>query len=398
MKLWFETFGCRLNRAEALQREAELVAAGHIPAQGRLDADVIIVRGCSITARAQHDCEKLIHHLREKYPSKKIIVEGCLPDKTDPKNAALPNMVSSLSGDTPVVSTKTARAYLKIQDGCNGKCSFCIVPRFRGKSVCVPFDEVIGNAKAFIAAGYREIVVTGCNIALYESQGKHLPELIESLADISEDVRIRIGSVEPVKSTEKLIEAMASRPNICRFLHLTIQSGSDTILSAMRRPYNAKAVENIIRKASEAMPLIGLGCDLITGFPGESNLDFMVTKKLLKSFEFSNVHVFVYSERPGTAAADFSNAVPRELRKARAHDLSALAASARISYAKKFIGREVQYIVEDDDKISGWSGEYFLCKPSLLKPTPTAKRKELIKAIVTGVNKDTLITETIVEN
>lgn len=390
MKVRFETFGCRLNRAEALQREAELLSAGWKLSERRADADMIVVRGCSITRRAQHECEKLISHLKERYPTKKIVVEGCISKKS-PSSHTL--NIKGWNDSAAVVPTRTARAYLKAQDGCNGKCSFCIVPRFRGKARSVDFDELLMKARSFIDSGYREIVVTGCNLSLYNFQGKRFSQAIEALANLSPDVRIRIGSIEPVKAAEELIDVMADHSNICRFLHLPIQSGSNRTLSAMRRPYHVNDVERILKKAIDAFPLIGLGCDLITGFPGESELDFIASKRLLKSFPFSNVHAFPYSERPGTEAENLPEKIPVNVRKSRAHELADLSAACRKRYARKFIGREVEFVIEDEKKLSGWSGEYFPVELKVRDRSKRPARKELVKAKVISVIGDVLKTE-----
>lgn len=390
MKVRFETFGCRLNRAEALQREAELVAAGWELTQKRADADLIIVRGCSITQRAQHECEKTIAHIKNKYPTKRIIIEGCLAKKTAGSAAINLNQPENEN----IIPTRTARAYLKVQDGCNGRCAFCIVPTFRGSAVSVPFDKIIEKARAFADSGYHEIVLTGCNLSLYNSQGRNFAQAVDAIADISPDVRIRVGSIEPVKAAQELIDVMVQRPNVCRFLHLPIQSGSSKILASMRRPYSIRDVNAIIEKALGAFPLIGLGCDLITGFPGESILDFLATKQLLVKYPFSNVHVFAYSERPGTPAANMPGKLPKEIRKSRALEISKLAEQNRKRYLKRFIGRNVEFVIEDNKKMTGWSGEYFPCMLDLKTCSKIPRRKDLVNATVTSA-KDGVLTATI---
>jgi threonylcarbamoyladenosine tRNA methylthiotransferase MtaB len=358
MNICFDTFGCRLNRAEALEDEARSLAKGHHVVSSHAEADLIVIRGCSVTARAQHDCEKLVAHLHENYPGKRVFLTGCLPNakKLD---------ISSLSRagkDIPVaapVPKRTARAYLKVQDGCSMGCTFCIVPKFRGEPVSVPFDEVMDKAKRFIDAGYHEIVVTGCNLMLYSSEGRRLPELVAALAALSPDCRVRIGSVEPGLLAMEVVHAMAENANVCRFLHLSVQSGSDRILAAMRRPYSAKDVDAVAGEAANLMPLIGLGCDLIAGFPDESETDFRLTKGLLVRHSFSNVHAFPFSERPGTLAAAMIHAmIPKDIRRSRAKELGAMGEEARRRMARRFVGRNVEVVVENNEPVSGWTGEY----------------------------------------
>ena len=379
MKVCFETFGCRLNKAEALQMEAEYLAKGWETTKDHKEADLFVVRGCSVTRRAQEDCEKLIAHLRRHYPAKMVRVCGCLSQATRTKTP------DSVSDDVPV-PTRTARAYLKVQDGCAGKCTFCIVPKFRGLSESVDFVRVLDRAKRFVDAGYHEIVVTGCNLALYASQGKRLHDLLLALADVDTGCRIRLGSVEPEISTLETVRAMSERPNICHFLHLPIQSGANRILKVMRRPYQIHDVDKIISTATELMPDLGLGCDLMTGFPNENELDFSATVGLLKRFPFSKVHVFPFSKRPGTPAAGFPNQIPRTVKTSRARMLSEAAVAARQKFAQSFIGKTVELVIEDAQKVAGWTGEYLPCKIE----GSEVPRKELVRARVYNVKGDLL--------
>lgn len=373
MKVCFETFGCRLNRAEALQMEAEYLAKGWERTEKHSEADLFIVRGCSVTRRAEHDSYQLIEHLKRKYPNRAIKIFGCLKDakKDEPASEAIPQ--------------RTARAYLKLQDGCSGRCTFCIVPKFRGKSVSTPLYEAIDKAKRFIDAGYKEIVLTGCNLALYASEGHRLPQLFERLP---EGARYRIGSLEPGASAMEVVNVMSARADFCKFLHIPVQSGSNRILTAMRRPYLMKDVEALISHAIEKMPRLGLGCDLIAGFPGELEVDHTLSKNVLLRFPFSNAHVFPFSARPGTIAAGLPDQLPREISHKRAHELSHIAKERRAAYVKNFIGQDVEVIVESEEKRTGWSGEYFAC--TLSKAFGKLERKSLVKARVAKTKEDRL--------
>ena len=382
MKVCFETFGCRLNRAEALDQEAEYHADGWKLTSSHSDADLIIVRGCSVTRRAQRDCEQLIAHIRKKYPNKRLLIEGCLATSRTEKIAVRHAPVKASDKSSLHVPTRTARAYLKVQDGCAGKCTFCIVPKFRGKSSSIGFDAILDKAKRFIDAGYHEIVVTGCNLSLYASNGKRLPELIGALAWLSPDCRIRLGSLEPSDVAQDVVEAISRRQNICRFLHIPIQSASNRILGAMKRPYTTKEVEELVRSIRRHIQDAGIGCDLMTGFPSESDLDFMATKGMLNRDPFSRVHVFPFSERPGTPAASMAGAVPPEIRRARAKELATIADAKRTAFAKRFIGKTTEIVVEDEDSCSGWTSEYLWCScPHAHKP-----RKSLVKVRITAAD------------
>lgn len=387
MKVCFETFGCRLNQAEALQMEADYLAQGWTRTESHEDAALFVVRGCSVTVRAQRECEHMIEHLRRRYPKTPIKICGCLknldtPHIADPK-------IDTESIDA--VPTRTARAYLKVQDGCAGNCTFCIVPQFRGSSVSVPFTSLLDKAKRFIQSGYHEIVVTGCNLALYASEGKRLPDLLTALADLTPvssssalnpaTCRIRLGSLMPGPCAMDTVQAMAEHPNICRFLHLTVQSGSNSILQKMNRPYSVGDVNDLISQAIKLMPGLGLGCDLMTGFPGESALEFLMTTRFLKRQPFSNAHVFPYSIRPGTPAAEKRLQVPQDVRVDRAKELAAAAGSMRNAFAKTFLGKTVEIVVEADNGCSGWTSEYLPCSALGVVPRKSLARIRVMRVL-----------------
>ena len=404
MKVCFETFGCRLNKAEALQMEAEYAAKGWTRTDRHSDADLFVVRGCSVTRRAQRDCEKLISHLKRHYPLVPIRVCGCLEtEKAEAESASTPaksKLPDPAPDDEPEggvapIPTRTARAYLKVQDGCSGKCTFCIVPKFRGASVSTPFSDVMDRARRFIDAGYHEIVVTGCNLTLYASEGKRLPDLVAALSGLTpagskSRTRIRLGSVEPGDCALDCVHAMSENANACRFLHIPLQSGANRILMAMKRPYLSRDISNLVHLALKLMPGIRLGCDIMAGFPGESELDFAATRALLSRHPFSNVHVFPYSERPGTEAARFSGAIPPGIRALRAHTLTMQGKTNIYAYAKQFYGKVVEMVVEDEDECYGRTDEYLWCKA-----IGKAPRKSLAHVFVSKAHHNGLLEGTI---
>ena len=372
MKVCFDTFGCRLNRAEALETEAEYLAKGWVKTDKHSDADLIVVRGCSVTARAQKDCEKLISHIRRKYPTKRVIVAGCLPEAQVRHEAEI---------KTKNIPMGTTRAFLKVQDGCNSKCSFCIVPKFRGKSVSIPFEDCLDRAKRFTQAGFREIVVTGCNLMQYNDGGRYLPDLAAALASISPEIRVRLGSIEPGEIANDTVDVVSSLDNICNFLHLSIQSGSTPILASMRRRYSARDVDSLVQRIETKLPICGLGCDLIAGFPGERDIDFMATIGLVERHKFNRLHVFPYSERPGTTAEFLPCVIPKEVRKARAAQLAKEGKIQRENFAKSFVGKTVEIVVEDEKAVAGWTAEYLWCtatNPAMR----AAKRRSRVKVAV----------------
>lgn len=403
MKVCFETFGCRLNKAEALNMEALFLANGWTKTTDHFDADLIIVRGCSVTARAQHDTEKYIARLRTKYPAKRIFTAGCLADRTP--EALIEKAMRSANPTGPFIDnaipTSTARAHLKIQDGCNGGCSYCIVPKFRGKSVSEDFNSVILKAKKFIDCGYDEIVLTGCNLSLYLSDGKRLTDVLNALADLpGRGHRIRLGSLEPGPQAYDVIKAISDHENICEFLHIPIQSASNKILAEMRRPYTISDIDKLINYAVDKIPNLGLGCDVITGFPTESDSEFKTTFDFIKRHPFNNIHAFPYSERPGTMAEKISPSVPKSARYERAKALSSLVKEKRGNFAKTFRKQKVKVVIEDASTVSGWTSQYLWCTArspgnGAYAATPHGPRKNLarksiVEMLVNDSRNDTL--------
>ncbi|MGN0847402.1 MAG: radical SAM protein [Kiritimatiellia bacterium] len=384
MTIAFKTFGCRLNQAESLDLAARLAAAGHAIVALAASPDLILVRGCSVTARAQRDCEKEIARLRARHPSARVVAGGCLPNAAD--------LSALLAPQPPIapVPTATSRAYLKIQDGCSGACAFCIVPQFRGKPVSLPFDQILARARDFLSAGYRELVVTGCNLALYRESGHGLPDCLAALAELpSEGHRVRLGSLEPGICDDRILDVFAAHANICRFIHLSLQSGSDAVLRRMNRPYAVAAVEAFRAEARARLgPRLSLGADVIAGFPGETPHDHALTCQFLfpdpPRHPFANLHVFPYSERPGTPAATMAGALPRAVRRARARQIEALGRARRAAFAQSFVGQTVQVCVERDG-LHGWTAEYLPCK--LKGP---ARRRSLVEVVVDRVEDDVL--------
>ena len=395
MKIAFLTFGCRLNRAEALDEEARLLAAGHsvVLLDGDQIPDLIVVRGCSVTAKAERDCRKAIARLRLRHPASRIQLAGCLTPS--PSDSSLVTRHSSLVTSPPPLPLRTARAYLKVQDGCSGRCAFCIVPSFRGQPRSVPFDQVLARARAFLSAGYRELVVTGCNLALYRDAGHGLPDLLAALAMLGKNHRVRLSSLEPGVCDDGVLAAFAAHPNICRFIHLSIQSGANAVLARMNRPYAIETVDAFCASALRALgPRLALGADIIAGFPGETDEDFAATREFLQRYPFANLHVFPYSERPGTPAATMDGSIPPALRRARARELEKLGQAKRRAFAESFLGQNVEVCIESDN--TGWTAEYLKCSFDLTgckrpKDLLPLARRSLVQGRVVQAKGDRLV-------
>ena len=399
MKFCVETFGCRLNRAESLDLEAAFLAAGWTRAEAHRDADMIVVRCCAVTGRAQANSERLVAHLKRKYPAKRLVVLGCTKDRAN--LGFVPADVSAAlaaGADGSPLPTRSSRAYLKVQDGCSGRCTFCVVPKFRGTPVSLPFGALVARAERFADAGYGEIVLTGCNLSLYSDAGRGLADLVAALADAVPGCRLRVSSLEPSPAARDVVAVMREKANVCRFLHVPVQSGSSRILAAMGRAYRLKDAEALMREAADAMPGLGLGCDLIAGFPGEGETDHRATLGLIDRLPFTNVHVFPYSTRPGTVAAGLPGRLPHYVRHARAHEIAAAALEKRRSFARRFMGRKVEIVVEDQKALGGWTSEYLWCEVGETRarnisaghPEKYAPRRSRLAVAVRAVNGDRL--------
>lgn len=253
--------------------------------------------------------------------------------------------------ETPVREPSLTRVFLKIQEGCNDYCTYCIVPYARGPSRSRPLESILSEARHLVEQGYKEIILTGTHIGLYgqdlPGNDVDLPTVIRRLAEIEGLVRLRISSLEPHDVTPELIHCLRY-PQVCQHLHLPLQSGSDRILKMMGRQYDVDTFLNIVDEVRKVAPDIGLSADIIVGFPGETQEDFEDTLEVIKRVRFSRLHVFKYSARLGTPAYKFPGKVPGNLKTKRSQAVIALGQELSLDFHRKLIGREVEVLVEDD--------------------------------------------------
>jgi len=425
MTFAFKIFGCRLNQAEGAGWISQFEEAGYERLPFGSDADVIILYSCTVTQKAENECLKAIRHQRLIQPKAFIVLAGCAVETCD--RAALAGIVDlfiareqkekmvrlvvekcgnarmrecanaggtlcqgkAVPKRTPRLTTQ--RATLKVQDGCNFRCAYCIVPHARGEPRSLAWEACLAEAKAYCEAGFHELVITGCNTACYADDGRNLVDLLRAILLLPHLGRLRVGSIEPGTVEGELIALMAQEPPLCRFLHLPIQSGSDVTLQRMKRRYTISTIRQRLNQAFQTIPDLAVGTDLIAGFPGETLDDFEQTCQLLRDYPFANVHVFPYSERSGTPAAEMREQVPVAERKRRAKVLSALAEQQRAAYMKRFLGREVTLLVERVDRAgcaTGWSAEYLPCA---VQGVPANARKTLQTFTVCAIEKGVLV-------
>lgn len=379
--------------------ERQLQLKGFVRAESPTHAAIVILNTCTVTAAADHDARAAVRRIHRENPSARILVTGCYAQRAPQELAQLPGVswvvgnshkhlvpeivsgcessfipldrvalsapAFTLTGDifahtelahtnliaAPVftgddIGGKT-RPNLKVQDGCNNRCSFCIIPSVRGQSRSMKLERVIAEANALAAAGYREIVLSGINLGRWgrdlQPQQK-FAQLLRALLEDTDIQRIRISSVEPMDWTDEVIELVASSPRMARHAHVPLQSGSDPILRRMHRKYRPWHYAEKIRKIREAMPDAAIGADVMVGFPGETNELFEESRSFIEHLPFTYLHVFTYSSRPGTPSAAMADQVPVHVARERNRVLREMAAEKNLAFRRSFIGRSLDVI------------------------------------------------------
>lgn len=364
----FATLGCRTNQAETAQLVAGLADVCAVVPFHR-HADVYVVNTCTVTHEADRQSRQMVRRAHRANPEARIVVTGCAVDyhpeefaemqgvRLVAPNAEKDQIVQAIAewyGEreaawrpaTPEESGHT-RAWLKVSEGCNNRCAFCIVPTVRGRERSVPPDMLIERARALAELGYQEIVLTGTNIGSYgKERGTGLAELLGRLvAEVPEVSRFRVSSIEPIDFPEALIARFAD-PRVCPHVHLCLQSGSTRILNAMRRRYSADQYRRLVARLRDRRPDVAFTTDVIVGFPGETEEDFLATCRMVEEVGFAGVHLFPYSRREGTHAAGLSEAVPPGVIAERMTRLSAIADRVQARWQEGFVGQEVEVLTE----------------------------------------------------
>lgn len=370
--------GCRTNQYEGEALAAALEQAGAVRCDERPDIAVVVT--CTITAVADRKCRKLLRRLRREHPASVVVACGCYAERiTDEERDALgvdiilgnrlkhllPQVLASwfaggvkkglslldegllsdaawdgLTLDHPRLHS---RAFLKVQDGCSHYCSYCIVPFVRGRPVSRDLDESVEEARRIVASGCPEIVLTGIHIGLYEN----LAELVRRIGAVPGLRRLRFGSVEPFAVDETLLDALAETPCFCRHLHLPLQSGDDGVLARMRRGYDAAAFAGIVANIRNRLgDDVHISTDLMVGFPGEDAAAFANSLSFVRALRFGKIHVFPYSPREGTDAAEWRRPPACEVRE-RENEALAAAEELHEAYCRRWLGREVSVLVEE---------------------------------------------------
>lgn len=360
-KVAFHTLGCKVNQYETKAIAGMFEEAGYEVVSETDWADVYVINTCTVTAVADKKSRQYIRRMKKVNPESIVAVTGCYaqikPEEvaeiqgvdivtgTNEKHTILEYVREHMGGihvleyeeltdfmEMKAVSTERTRAYIKVQEGCNRFCSYCVIPYARGPVRSRPHDFIISEAKALIAAGYKEIVLTGINTALYEDGDWDISQLIGAIDELEGDFRIRLSSLEPAVINAEYVKRLVPYRKLCHHLHMSAQSGSDSVLGAMNRPYDREGYMELVNTLKKFDPCYGISTDIIVGFPGERETDFEDSFHLVEECGFCKTHIFKYSKRPMTKAAEMKGQVSPQIKDRRAKMLEISAKRAATNF------------------------------------------------------------------
>ena len=378
------TLGCKVNQYETEFVREGLLSAGFSDADADQPADLCIVNTCTVTGEGDAKSRQIIRRMHRQNPDARIVVMGCYATRDPERLTELPGVeevvtdkreLPDLLGRFGVVDIPTGissfgnrhRAYVKVQDGCLLRCSYCIIPYVRPQMYSRPLSEIVDEVRRLVDNGYREIVLTGIHLGHYgvdwnvhkpKSDWVRLSHLVQQLIRVDGDFRIRLSSIEATEVTRELIAILAGNPErVCPHLHVCLQSGSDRTLKRMNRRWGTKRFVDRCRLVSESLDQPGLTTDVIVGFPGETEDEFLETCETVRECGFSKIHIFPFSARQGTPAADLPDQLPKPLKSERVARLAEVEAELRQRYFHSLLGRELQFLSESRCKTHP---EYFV--------------------------------------
>jgi threonylcarbamoyladenosine tRNA methylthiotransferase MtaB len=422
-KFFITNFGCRASQSEGASIHQELMDSNATESESAYDADVVIVNSCTVTAEADRDVRQTIRRVASRNPSARIIVTGCYAQRAAEELAELPkvryvvgNSHKPLVGElalnlldedfsthgraeilcssiflerdlkpaSHIGSGGRTRAVVKVQDGCNANCSFCIIPSVRGRSRSIEPEAVVEEVRNFVARGYREVIFSGIHLGTY---GRDLDSpisfyrLVCRVLEVEGLERLRLSSIEPLEVVPEMVDLVASHPRIAHHFHIPLQSGSARILKAMYRPYSPQYYADLVSRIRNRVPDAGIGADVMVGFPGENDNDFAETYSLIENSPLTYLHVFPYSSRPGTLAADLPDHVPEHVSRFRAKALRSLIARKNQRFRQDMIGREIEVLTLEDG--AALSSNFIHVAVSEMAPI-----NNWMKVVVTGLSED----------
>jgi threonylcarbamoyladenosine tRNA methylthiotransferase MtaB len=383
-------FGCRASQSEGAAIHEELIDAHAASSSSPYDADVVIVNSCTVTDEADRQVRQMIRRVAKRNPTAQIIVTGCYAQRAPEELAALPQvryvvgnshkpMLGELTlevlgeefsahGRSEIIcsdiflekelrpashtgSGGRTRAVVKVQDGCNANCSFCIIPSVRGRSRSMSSDAVLAEVSDLVARGYKEVILSGIHLGTW---GRDLPsgdafhKLVTQALQVEGLQRLRLSSIEPLEVVPEIIDLVASDPRMAHHFHIPLQSGSTRILRAMRRPYTPEYYAGLLNRIRSLIDDAAIGADVMVGFPGETDDEFMETYRLIESSPLTYLHVFPYSSRPGTVAADLPNRIPDHVSRFRGKALRDLIFRKNEEFRRNMIGSVIDVLTLDD--------------------------------------------------
>jgi threonylcarbamoyladenosine tRNA methylthiotransferase MtaB len=399
MKYSVITFGCRVNQADSLAIEGQLRARG-AEASPPGEADLLVVNTCSVTATADQGARQTIRRIVRSNPHVRVVVTGCYATRRPDELAALPNVATVVHNDdkddlvarldiqgdgpcgrlTPGIGGRTALT-LRVQTGCEEHCSYCVIPQTRGTGRSRPLRLVIEDIHRAVAAGYREIAITGVHLGSYGrdlGDGCSLTTLVRLLAEWDADILFRISSLEPMDCSLEIVDLVASSARLAPHFHLPLQHGCDEMLRRMRRPYSSSYYRELVGRIRDRLPHASIGTDLIAGFPGETDAAFRHCSEFVQTLPLSHVHVFPYSDRPGTPASAMTDKVDGAATRERGRQLRAIGARLARAFHASQAGTRRRALTVDD----GWSAvtdNYFKIRLPVQQP-----RNEWVEVIIGG--------------
>lgn len=395
MKFNIVTFGCKVNQYESNMMKERMLSSNFFYVENISEANIIVVNTCSVTNVADKKCLKMIRRIKREYPNSILVVAGCSSQnkqeiyenldidilignkdkskidillkeyiKTHKRYVKFYNDRKLDFEDMLISDYNHVRAFIKIEDGCDNFCSYCIIPYVRGSVRSKNFETVIKEAKLLTQKGHKEIVLTGIHTGHYMDNGYDLTDLINELSKIEDLLRIRISSIEITELNDKFLNMLSTNKKVCDHLHIPLQAGSDEILKKMNRKYDLKYYEEKIKKIRMIRPDISITTDIIVGFPYETDKLFNETLEFSRKMNFSKIHVFPYSIRLGTSAANMPNQVDESIKKERVKKLTDLSGTMEKEYYNKFVGKELDILVEEcDNNVSiGHSSNYLMIR------------------------------------
>jgi len=367
-----QTLGCKLNQAESESLARQFATAGYRIVHHSDGADIHVINTCTVTHVADRKSRHLLKATRRRNPDALIVATGCYAQRAPQELASIEGVdlvlgnkgknrlvqilenrgvIHPIAEARPFPMLRT-RSLIKIQEGCNQFCSYCIVPRVRGRERSLPLEQIVDEVKARVAMGYREVVLTGTQIGAYKPS---LKALLRCILAETDGARLRLSSLQPQDLTPGLIALWADK-RLCRHLHLPLQSGSDPVLRRMRRRYSVADYETAVAIVREAIPDIAITTDIMVGFPGESDEEFEESYRFCQQMGFARIHLFPYSERPGTVAAAIPEKVEERAKKERGERMLALAQEAAWRFEEQLLGQDVSVLWERESGERVWSG------------------------------------------